>query len=134
VIARTIRAFVQARARGYCEYCGLPQDLTPLVAFHVEHVVPRKHGGGDEPENLALSCFHCNLHKGSNLTGIDPVTGAVVPLFDPRRQTWVEHLAFEDAVVVGLTPVGRATVHVMRMNAPSRTELRTELQRIRGSP
>jgi hypothetical protein len=106
------------------------------VAFHVEHIVPRQHGGGDSPENLALACFHCNLHKGPNLTGIDPDSGTVVHLFDPRRQSWDEHFSMAGAVLVGETPVGRATVRVLSMNAPTRIELRTELSRsaVEGTP
>lgn len=68
---RAARAAVRARAGDRCEYCGLEQRSLPLVTFHVEHVIPRQHGGGDEPENLALACHHCNLHKGPNLTGIE---------------------------------------------------------------
>jgi hypothetical protein len=95
--------------------------------FHVEHIIPRQHGGTDDPQNLALACFHCNLHKGPNLTGIDPETGAVIGLFDPRRQKWDEHFLIADAVIVGVTPVGRATIRVMSMNAPTRIELRKDL-------
>ena len=43
-----------------------------MAVLHVEHIVPRMHGGSDDLENLALACIDCNLHKGSNLTGIDP--------------------------------------------------------------
>lgn len=124
---RAVRELVRARAAGRCEYCGLPQALVPMVVFHVEHVVPRQHGGSDDPQNLALACFHCNLHKGPNLTGIDPETGRVVLLFDPRRDAWGEHFAMVDALIVGRTPVGRATARVMSMNASTRIELRTEL-------
>jgi hypothetical protein len=122
------RELVRARAHFRCEYCGLEQGLAPLVVFHVEHIVPRKHGGGDEMENLALACFHCNLHKGPNLTGIDDITGDVTPLFNPRHETWDEHFSTRDVEIVGLTPTGRATVRVMSMNAPSRIDLRTELR------
>jgi hypothetical protein len=31
-------------------------------------------GGSDDPDNLALACHHCNLHKGPNLAGVDPRT------------------------------------------------------------
>ncbi|MCC6362714.1 MAG: HNH endonuclease [Bryobacterales bacterium] len=47
------------------------------MTHHVEHVVPRQHGGTDEISNLALACHRCNLQNGLNLTGIDPVTGEV---------------------------------------------------------
>ena len=60
------------RAGNRCEYCQLRQEDSPLAALHVEHIVPKTHGGTDDLENLALACIDCNLHKGPNLTGIDP--------------------------------------------------------------
>lgn len=101
----------------------------PLVMFHIEHVVPRQHGGGDEIENLALACYHCNLHKGPNLTGIDPDVGTIAPLFNPRKDVWSEHFALRGVVIVGLTATGRATQRVLNMNGRTRIELRTELSR-----
>ena len=62
-----------------------------MAALHIEHVVPKKHGGSDEIDNLALACIDCNLHEGTNLTGIDPVTGEITQLYHPRRQQWSEH-------------------------------------------
>ena len=43
--------------------------------------------------NLALACHHCNLHKGPNLTGIDPLTQLVTTLFNPRVDRWDEQFA-----------------------------------------
>jgi hypothetical protein len=40
---------------------------------------------------LALACCYCNRYKGPDLSGIDPNSGEVVPLFHPRRQQWDEH-------------------------------------------
>lgn len=40
------RRYVRERAEHRCEYCGLLQSLGALVRFHVEHIVPRQHGGG----------------------------------------------------------------------------------------
>src|SRR6266566_4286721 len=94
------RIFVRERAGNRCEYCRLPQDAAPLVTFHVEHIVARQHGGAEDASNLALACHHCNLHKGTNLTGIDPEAGAVVVLFHPRRDVWETHFALRDAVMV----------------------------------
>ena len=76
----------------------------------------------------ALSCYHCNLHKGPNLTGIDPESGAMTPLFHPRRTVWDDHFILRDALIVGLTAVGRTTVYVLAMNAADRVQLRRELQ------
>ena len=54
-------------------------DYTGTLAaavLHIEHITPRQHGGDDNADNLAGSCCPaCNLHKGPNLTGIDPHTG-----------------------------------------------------------
>jgi len=71
------RASVQERAGHRCEYCQLHQEDSPLAVLHVEHIVPRIHGGTDDLDNLALACIDCNLHKGTNLTGIDPESNQV---------------------------------------------------------
>jgi 5-methylcytosine-specific restriction endonuclease McrA len=122
------RELARQRAGNRCEYCRLAQEDTPLATFHIEHIVARKHGGSDDPSNLALACYHCNLHKGTNLTGIDPISGAIVPLFHPRQQAWHEHFAIQGLLIVGLTPTGRATVRVLMMNAVGRLQLRAGLQ------
>src|SRR5215471_13636674 len=82
------RALVRERAGNRCEYCQLHQDDSPLAVLHVEHIIPKKHGGSDDPDNLALACIDCNLHKGPNLTGIDPETNEVTELFHPRHHWW----------------------------------------------
>jgi hypothetical protein len=102
----------------------MQQDALPLATFHVEHIVPRQHGGADDPSNLAIACHHCNLHKGPNLTGIDPESGSIVPLFNPRCEVWEDHFSLVGSGIVGRTSTGRATVRVMEMNAPIRIELR----------
>src|SRR5713101_9274932 len=121
------RLLVRERAGNRCEYCRLPQDAVTLATFHVEHIIPRQHGGADDASNLALACHRCNLHKGPNLTGIDPESGEIVPLFHPRQAEWHDHFAFAGPMVVGLTSTGRATIRVLAMNAARRLELRLEL-------
>ena len=69
-----LRQWVRERAGGYCEYCGLPEGREPLP-FHVEHIVARQHGEKDAEANLALACHYCNLQKGPNLSGLDPIAG-----------------------------------------------------------
>ena len=123
-----VRSAVRERAGHRCEYCGILQAHVPFAAFHIDHIIPRQHGGTDDAANLAMACYHCNLHKGPNLTGIDPETGAIVPLFHPRRDHWPEHFALQGVTIVGLTPTSRATVRVLQMNAVERVELRTALQ------
>jgi 5-methylcytosine-specific restriction endonuclease McrA len=121
-----MRASVRKRAGNRCEYCRLPQEHGDLP-HHIEHIVPKQHGGSDDSGNLALACQRCNLNKGPNLTGIDPMSGTIVPLFHPRRDQWEEHFFFEGVQIEGYTPTGRATVGVMRMNEDRRLKLRREI-------
>jgi hypothetical protein len=93
------------------------------LSHHIEHVVARKRGGLDDVSNLALACHRCNLHKGPDLSGIDPLTGRVQMLFHPRRDRWVDHFEFRGAYLEGLTPSGRATVEVLDLNDARRLEL-----------
>jgi hypothetical protein len=106
----------------------MPQAATPLIPFHVEHIVSRQHGGTDDASGLALACDRCNAHKGPNLTSIDPDTRTVVALFSPRRDVWTDHFMVREGEILGLTPTGRATVRLLNMNAPRRVELRQEWQ------
>jgi HNH endonuclease len=120
------RRFVRERAGERCEYCRLHQNNSELL-HHIEHVIARQHGGSDDIDNLALACHRCNLHKGPNLSGIDPLAGRVQNLFHPRRDQWPEHFALHGAHIEGLTPTGRATVEVLVLNDARRLELRQEL-------
>jgi hypothetical protein len=121
-----LERLVWERARGCCEYCLLPQRYTRL-AFELDHIVPEKHRGPTRASNLALACFACNHHKGPNLAGIDPITGAVVRLFHPRRHSWTRHFRWEGPILQGRTPVGRATIEVLEINLPYRVRLRADL-------
>ena len=120
------RRFVRERAGERCEYCRLHQRYSEFL-HHTEHVIARQHGGSDDVDNLALACHRCNLHKGPNLSGVDPVTGVVEILFHPRRDQWPEHFVFREAYLEGLTPTGRVTVEVLALNDARRIELRQEL-------
>ncbi|MGZ3390286.1 MAG: HNH endonuclease [Isosphaeraceae bacterium] len=123
----TIKRSVRDRARHRCEYCRLPQAAQPYVTLHIEHVLPRKHGGSDDPSNLALACERCNAFKGTDLSGIDPDTGQVERLFDPRTQVWADHFELRGALILGRTSTGRATVAVLGMNEDRRVLLRAEI-------
>ena len=121
------RREVRIRARNRCEYCRLRQEQAPFPRFHVEHIRPIKHGGSDALDNLCLACGQCNLHKSSNLTGIDPATDEITPLFHPRTDIWATHFAPDGAALAGLTPKGRTTVRVLNMNDTDRIQFRLEL-------
>jgi len=61
------------------------------------------------------------------LTGIDPVTNALVRLFNPRTCSWSEHFQWVCAELLGLTPVGRATIQVLSINDPEAIAVRQAL-------
>ena len=123
---RELRDLVWRRARGLCEYCRLPSSVHP-VPFAADHVIASQHRGQTSADNLALACFRCNVHKGPNIAGVDPETGAIVPLFHPRRDRWEDHFRWRGAVLAGLTPSGRATLVVLAINDPTRVALRESL-------
>jgi HNH endonuclease len=117
-ISTSLRRLVAARARRRCEYCRIHESDT-VFGCQVDHVVSEKHGGATEAENLAYACVFCNRHKGSDIAALDE-TGKLVALFNPRRDAWAGHFAFDGARLAGLTPAGRATIRLLRMNAPER--------------
>jgi hypothetical protein len=123
----TIRDIVWRGASDRCVFCRIPQEATPFFTFHVEHIVAKQHiGPSDHPGGLCLACNRCNAFKGPNLTSIDPDTQEIVLLFNPRKDSWNDHFLLRRGEVVGITPTGRATVHLLNMNAPNRVELREE--------
>jgi HNH endonuclease len=123
-----VRERVRSRAGYRCEYCLLKQEHLPFASFQVEHSIPRKHGGDSDPTNLALACDRCNSHEGANLTGIDPETGEITALFNPRQHSWEEHFRLSDVIIVGLTAVGRTTMRVLNMHEERRLRLRALLK------
>ena len=126
----TTKNLVRQRAGDCCEYSHLPQDATPFITFHIEHVIAKQHTPDDDNldnlKRLALACDRCNLFKGPNLSSIDPNSGEIVNLFNPRTDSWNDHFAIRDAMIVGLTPTGRATARLLNMNDSRRVDLREQ--------
>jgi len=125
-IPAALRRLVRERAHGCCEYCLIPDAVT-LATHAIDHVIAEKHGGLTAAENLALSCTICNLHKGSDLASVDPLTGEVVLLFNPRRDQWTEHFRLVEGRIEPLTPTGRVTVRLLQLNMTQRVEERSLL-------
>jgi hypothetical protein len=116
-ITPAVRDLVRQRAGGKCEYCHA-LERWQYVPFTVDHVIPLAEGGADDPDNLALACFHCNRRKANRLTALDPDSGVEVPLFNPRQDEWGAHFTWsaECLWVIGLTAVGRATIVALALN------------------
>jgi hypothetical protein len=125
-VPAALRRLVHDRARGACEYCLAP-EATALFAHEVDHIVAEKHGGMTTSDNLALACAACNLHKGSDIGSIDPVTGELVRLFHPRRDRWSDAFELVDARIVARTPTARATVRLLQRSRPDRVAERALL-------
>jgi hypothetical protein len=125
VIPAHLRRQVIQRARSRCEYCGLAQ-AGQEAAFHIDHVVPVHVGGRTALNNLALACVSCSLRKGARQAGTDPQTGAEVPLFSPRGDSWRLHFRWSGVRVVGISPTGRATLIALKFNRPVAQAIRRE--------
>lgn len=125
-ISDALRATIRERAGGHCEYCLMP-DSFAFVSYEIDHVVARKHGGKTEVANLAYACQVCNRYKGTDLTSIDPSTGNISVIFNPRRDNWADHFRIEVAAVIPLTAIGRATVSILRLDKSWRLTERKKL-------
>jgi len=105
----------------------LPLALHP-APFQVDHIIAKQHGGMDNLDNLALACIHCNRYKGPNIAGIDPDTGKLTRLFNPRTDEWNGHFRWNGAEIAALGPIGRVTAGVLFMNDPEAVWLRSTLK------
>ncbi len=126
---------VARRAGGCCEYCGSQARFSP-DPFSIEHIMPRSKGGTDEDENLALACQGCNNRKYTHVEARDPVSGNLVSLYHPRHQRWTDHFSWNEdfTLVIGLTPTGRATVELLKLNREGVVNLRRVLCTIEQHP
>lgn len=118
-VSAILRQAVIERAAGRCEYCRYPQEMT-FLAFEVEHIIAEKHGGSTAADNLALACPFCNRYKGTDLGSLDRETKQLTPFFNPRTQQWQEHFRIANGQIVPLTPEGRVTVAILKVNHPDR--------------
>jgi 5-methylcytosine-specific restriction endonuclease McrA len=120
-----LRQAVIDRAGDRCEYCGLSQ-LGQEATFHIDHVIPRAVGGETVAANLALACVSCSLRKGARQFVIDAETSHEVPLFSPRADDWAMHFRWNAEILVGLSPIGRATIAALQLNRPMILAIRRE--------
>lgn len=84
-------------------------------------------GGDDSFANLALCCGRCNRHKGPNLSSLDPVTGQMTRLYNPRIDAWAEHFRVEAAQIIGNSAIGRATILALAINHAEEIAVREEM-------
>lgn len=108
-----------------CGYCHTPVWITGMRLV-TDHIMPKDAGGLTVREKLCPACHACNEFKGMQVDGYDPLTGERVRLFHPRRDLWRVHFAWSEdgGNIMGLTPMGRATVAALKMNSPSVVQAR----------
>ena len=125
----SVQNLVKERSRGYCEYCYAPSGFSPDT-FPIEHIIPLSLNGNSEPENLAQSCDGCNGHKYTRISHIDPLTQQKSRLFHPRTDYWPDHFQWneDETIILGITPIGRATVDLLNVNRPGNINLRKLLK------
>jgi 5-methylcytosine-specific restriction endonuclease McrA len=126
-IAKRLRDQIADEARRRCGYC-LTAEAVVGAPMEIDHIVPQSRGGPTTADNLWLACSLCNCHKGDRVAALDPETGEVVRLFDPRHQIWREHFAWspEGDRTIGLTPIGRTTVVALNLNRVALVRARRE--------
>lgn len=126
VVSAAVREEVRQRAGERCEYRRKPEHID-TYSPQVDHIIPQKHDGSSELDNLAWACFRCNNTKGSDISGYDTETRELTPLFNPRTQNWDDHFEIIEAVLIGRIPIGRVTIRVLQMNHPKQIEARRSL-------
>lgn len=126
MISADLRRLVRQRAALRCEYCLLAEE-DAYFPHEPDHVIAVKHGGPTALANLALACLDCNRFKGSDIASLDPETSALTPLFNPRSDAWAEHFSAVGGLLVAKTAIARTTLALLRINAPSRVEIRSAL-------
>lgn len=120
-----LKETVKIRAVNCCEYCH-SQEKFATQNFSIEHICPLSQGGQTNLDNLALACQGCNNHKYNKTQGKDPISGERVFLYNPRKENWSDHFSWSNdyTLIIGLTPIGRVTVEVLRLNRKGLVNLR----------
>ena len=92
-IHSALRARVAELAGYRCGYCLTAEEVVGSP-MEINHLMPEARGGLTIEDKLWLACSVCNTYKGDKTTGLDPFFGEIVPLFNPRLQSWQEHFTW----------------------------------------
>jgi hypothetical protein len=107
------RERVRQRYAYRCGYCGV-HEADAGATLTIDHYRPRRHGGGDEDENLVYCCPKCNECKGAYWHETDPRhTRLLHPL---RDDLGVHTEEDESGQLVGLTPEGVFFIRRLHLN------------------
>lgn len=125
MIGKPLRQRIGQQAGQRCGYCQTQERISG-IPLTIEHILPRSLGGANEEDNLWLSCRLCNEAKGVLVEAVDPASGEVTALFNPRTQAWHDHFAWSAGgdEILGLTSTGRATIAALSLNSDFRVRSR----------
>ena len=132
---KATRKAIKERANYLCEYCLCPEYFSP-DPFECDHILPFSKKGKNILANYALACSGCNGLKYNATHAIDTATGQIVNLYNPRIDDWKEHFCWNEnfTLIIGISPIGRATVLRLKLNRESIVNLRTALRQVGEFP
>jgi hypothetical protein len=112
-LRRRIRELFEDR----CAYCQTAEALMGDI-FEIEHIIPRAADGETVFENLCLSCPTCNRYKSDRVSFQQKPSDSKVELFHPQQSVWSNHFRWNDDAteLLGVTPIGQATIDLLRIN------------------
>ncbi|BAY83845.1 HNH endonuclease [Calothrix parasitica NIES-267] len=118
-IPETLKNKILNNDKRRCCYC-LTSEVNSGIPMSYDHIKPISKGGKTNFNNLCLACRSCNEFKSDITEAVDPSTGEIVPIFNPRRQSWFDNFQWspDSTKVEGLTAIGRATIVTLRINNP----------------
>ncbi len=127
-IKKAIRKKVLEQAQGMCEYCKSPRAYATEL-FTLDHIIPISKDGSNTANNLAYCCSGCNIFKSDIIVILADNEQEWITLYHPRTQDWSKHFAWSEDYkeIIGLTPSGRVTVELLRLNRNSLKNLREVL-------
>jgi 5-methylcytosine-specific restriction endonuclease McrA len=81
-----------------CMYCG--QEAT-----QVDHIIPRKRGGGHDLDNLVACCAPCNSRKGALEEGVFLTQSVTPPVFQGNLSPRAASVIPENPFVTETKPI-----------------------------
>jgi len=90
---------------------------------------PNRTGGETTSDNLALAVFTATTSKVRTLPESIQTATKLSSLFHPRHSVREDHFGWDGERITGLTAVGCATIHTLRLNHPLRLAVRRSLLR-----
>lgn len=119
---KALRAKIRQRAAFACEYCGVTETDTGGL-LTIDHFQPTSKGGSDNPENLIYCCNRCNSYKYNYFPNSDKEPSIWNPTQSIRTQHFFD---LENGELKALTPVGKATIDLLRLNRPALIQYRLQ--------